>query len=980
MHFTAAELVAAGQTPGKISAIELNFKEAIGDLPFFRIRMRHSPNALHADRIIQSDWTEHYFLDTRIDQAGPHRFDFYDDFIWDGTTDIEIDISHNPLASSSPIGLTADVDKGDLCLYVDEERQTLHLDGPNGFVIDGGKMAQLSDEVTIAFWAFGTPEKQPRNTSLIECFNEKGERALNIHLPWSNENVYWDCGRDGTGIDRINLKVDQLDYKARWNHWAFTKNANTGEMTIYLNGKEILKATDKTRRMSLSQSYFFRFPTRHFCYYGRISDIAIWNKSLDATVINNYLGNPGDPGHPDRSNLLYYFPLDAGSGTTVTDMAPNPENQQLDFPSGYVSERGANLINDFKTANARPVVQFITGSYNGVNVETTEVLDSVPNALLHVPRYQVEKNDVVIADYLDVYAGGLQFIYTPLGEQLDLVELQYDGEIEFNELSYHALRPAKFEILSLVTPYGNGLSLGREGKTFVFDLTDYAPILRNKKRMSIELGGQNQEELDIKFLFYKGTPTREVLDISNVWGFRRGYMPDILNDRLFEPRKIKLHPGAEYYDYRTTITGHQQNGEFQSRSHYLQADGSKSSKTNFTVYKECGFNPIYPQGGTWIYDRAGWCPGMASDVHRFNLNNVTEKGGEITLNYGINGALMTEANYLVSSQLVSYGPANFGRDATIEAIVRPNSERVEFARFNPACSRPIIRVKNNGTDPITNLEIIYGTDGGWEESFQWQGNIDFLRSRDIELNVTDFNFWTSGAQTFYAEIKKVNDQEDEYAKNNRKSTPFELTRVFKWNLQFELKTNNTFATNGYRILDASGNILFDRQNLPANTEFTEDLDLPDGCYSVEVTDRNHDGLRFWANPSQGTGYARVARKIGTSTIPVYTIGPDFGGSAAIDFVIGRRVSTNNPVKNPLLISTYPSPALDQFYIDIEGVFSSDVILKFMTGTGQIIESRKIQPTNNRIQEKILTKDLAKGLYYLKILSGNDLVTKKITIQ
>ena len=27
------------------------------------------------------------------------------------------------------------------------------------------------------------------------------------------------------------------------------------------------------------------------------------------------------------------------------------------------------------------------------------------------------------------------------------------------------------------------------------------------------------------------------------------------------------------------------------------------------LWKDCGSNPLYPQGGTWVYDRGHWCPG-----------------------------------------------------------------------------------------------------------------------------------------------------------------------------------------------------------------------------------------------------------------------------------------------------------------------------------------------------------------------------------
>ena len=50
---------------------------------------------------------------------------------------------------------------------------------------------------------------------------------------------------------------------------------------------------------------------------------------------------------------------------------------------------------------------------------------------------------------------------------------------------------------------------------------------------------------------------------------------------------------------------------------------------------DCGNNPIYPQGGTWPFDRAGWCPGTIVDYQKFELthylNNVHRVDGIIRL-------------------------------------------------------------------------------------------------------------------------------------------------------------------------------------------------------------------------------------------------------------------------------------------------------------------------------------------------------------
>ena len=91
----------------------------------------------------------------------------------------------------------------------------------------------------------------PFNSYIFEGRDQNGYRVVNCHLPWSNSNIYWDAGNSGTGsYDRVNQSASFNDFAGKWNHWAFTKNANTGEMIAYLNGEVFMSASGKTRTMS----------------------------------------------------------------------------------------------------------------------------------------------------------------------------------------------------------------------------------------------------------------------------------------------------------------------------------------------------------------------------------------------------------------------------------------------------------------------------------------------------------------------------------------------------------------------------------------------------------------------------------------------------------------------------------------------------------------------------------------------------------
>ena len=106
---------------------------------------------------------------------------------------------------------------------------------PDRVEVDVTDLEGLSSEITIECWVYGDPTSSRKTAPCSKASTLPGQRVVNVHLPWSNGRVYWDCGHDG-GYDRIDQQAQTEDYEGRWNHWAFVKNADTGIMEMYLNG------------------------------------------------------------------------------------------------------------------------------------------------------------------------------------------------------------------------------------------------------------------------------------------------------------------------------------------------------------------------------------------------------------------------------------------------------------------------------------------------------------------------------------------------------------------------------------------------------------------------------------------------------------------------------------------------------------------------------------------------------------------------
>ncbi len=116
--------------------------------------------------------------------------------------------------------------------------------------LDPNLFKTIDKEVTFVVyeWGFG----QPRADTLLGAVGTSNERLLNIHLPWTNTNVYWDAGYGSGEWDRIDKATGSTWDWDKWIHWAFTKNAdpNVGTMKIYLNGNLWHSKNKKTKSMA----------------------------------------------------------------------------------------------------------------------------------------------------------------------------------------------------------------------------------------------------------------------------------------------------------------------------------------------------------------------------------------------------------------------------------------------------------------------------------------------------------------------------------------------------------------------------------------------------------------------------------------------------------------------------------------------------------------------------------------------------------
>lgn len=139
----------------------------------------------------------------------------------------------------------------------------LSFNGSNQNVTLPAASIPSGSQISFCVWNYGITAQQ---SSVIECRDVNGARTINVHLPWSDGNIYFDCGGD-------RLYQAAGSTYLGWNYWCFTKNASTGNMVIYRNGTSWASSVGNVGTINTTTA-------ARLCSY-----------AIDTTYHNGYLGN-----------------------------------------------------------------------------------------------------------------------------------------------------------------------------------------------------------------------------------------------------------------------------------------------------------------------------------------------------------------------------------------------------------------------------------------------------------------------------------------------------------------------------------------------------------------------------------------------------------------------------------------------------------------------------------------------------------------
>jgi hypothetical protein len=308
--------------------------------------------------------------------------------------------------------------------------------------------------------------------------------------------------------------------------------------------------------------------------------------------------------------------------------------------------------------------------------------------------------------------------------------------------------------------------------------------------------------------------------------------------------------------------------------------------------------------------------------------------------------------------------------------------------MNPICSddNPVIVVRNNGKNPITNLRISYG--GGEELSvYDWtsgiMGPIKFMDTAVITLP----NAHLSASDSIFTVALEQPGVTDDNPRNNTMSTHYRLPKSFSGVIYLTMRTddyaNALETTNGisYKVVDVNDNVIYQKGDFADNTAYRDTFRLHNGCYSFIITDDYiGDGLLA----IQGTSGLYTLKDDQNHTIisaiadaPNYLA--SFGNREITPFVVTGSSDVEmepSDAKSELLI--YPNPTAGLFTVEFpQSVHGKGVTVQAYSATGEEVFSKSLTTAPSSMAVDF--SGHVDGVYMVKVTAGEVVWGRKVVV-
>lgn len=564
------------------------------------------------------------------------------------------------------------------------------------------------------------------------------------------------------------------------------------------------------------------------------------------------------------------------------------------------------------------------------------------------------------------------------------------------------------EVGRLITPYGTYMANNSNGfnnswtHPYYYDVTDYASILKDSVNVRVRYDGWTDAfSARIEFIFIEGPPTRTVQKVTEVYNTYIGY-PDVTGfESVAVPKQFYIDPSVTSAKVLLIMTGHGSQGEFDPHSFHIKVN-NQNVYSRLLWKDDCDITAIAPQGGTWIFSRANWCPGEQVPVFEADITPYITPGQNVVLDLDFDDYTIQSgqgAGYGTSMHLITYtGQKN--NDVMLEEIIAPNSDK-PYLHFNPICTTPRVKIKNMGKMPLTYAEISYWVENGFKWYYEWTGNLQPFESEIVDLPAFDWVGVDTTAPKFYAEAKWPNQTPDEYALNDKLQSVFKMTPKMDSVFYIFFKANNHPEENWYIVKNEAGDTIVLKNTFTSGATYRDTLHLVPGSYAFDFNDFDNvnwgcgDGISWWLNSQEGlenSGQINL-RKLNNQIVKSFN--GDFGRNIHYEFTVGYSLGYNTPKLPPTPpihptgindlsaltanMTVFPNPTDDAATVHFNLSVESDCSIQLTDITGRLLQQFNLNAAQDGTVQ-LSTANLSTGVYFVTLKATGKTLSKKLVVK
>lgn len=199
----------------------------------------------------------------------------------------------------------------------------LAFDGTNDYVYLGetgtvfGSASWLNTK-TVSLWILPenapAPSSSPPGGEIILSTDRPRTFGINRAI-FNGVDRIWVWNADADGTDLIPVEYTP----GTWLHIAVVHTNNT--LTVYKNGVLVASVSSGASLFNAGAVYLAGSGRNGATTYfqGQIDEVRLWNAALDQPTIAAWLTQEVTAAHPNFANLMAYYHMSDGAGTTLTD-------------------------------------------------------------------------------------------------------------------------------------------------------------------------------------------------------------------------------------------------------------------------------------------------------------------------------------------------------------------------------------------------------------------------------------------------------------------------------------------------------------------------------------------------------------------------------------------------------------------------------------------------------------------------------------